>query len=63
MKIAFYFILKALFVFKIFRFSLDFLVMHKKGIDYKYKFNFKTYDVTAWLTNNYNTHIVQCLTK
>ena len=25
--------------------------------------NLKIYDVTNWLTNNYNTHIVQYLTK
>ena len=35
--------------------------MLKKRIDQK--FNFKTYDVTAWLTNNDNKHIVQYLTK
>ena len=27
------------------------------------KVNFKTYDVTIWITNNYNTHIAQYLTK
>ena len=27
------------------------------------KFDFKIYDVTRWLTNNYNTHIAQYLTK
>ena len=37
MKNAFRFILKALFVLKI--------------------FNLKIYDVTAWLTKNYNRHI------
>ena len=35
--------------------------MLKKRIDQK--FNFKTYDVTAWLTNNDNKHITQYLTK
>ena len=35
--------------------------MLKKRIDQK--FNFKTYDVTAWLTNNDNNHIAQYLTK
>ena len=35
--------------------------MLKKRIDQK--FNFKTYDVTAWLTNNDNKHIAQYLTK
>ena len=27
------------------------------------KVNFKIHDVTTWLTNNYNTHISQYLTK
>ena len=31
--------------------------------DTTYKFNFKIYDVTDWLTNNYNTYITQYLTK
>ena len=38
-------------------FCLDFLVMLKKRFDYKDKVNFKIYDVTTWLINNYNTHI------
>ena len=29
----------------------------------KDKVDFKSYDVTTWLTNNCNTHISQCLTK
>ena len=29
----------------------------------KYKINFKIDDVIIWLTNNYNTHIAECLTK
>ena len=29
----------------------------------KNKINFKIFDVTTWLTNNYNTHIAQYLTK
>ena len=57
MKNAFYFVLKALFVLNIFKFCLDFLVM------YKNKVNFEIYDVTAWLTNNQNTHIAQYLTN
>ena len=36
-------------------FCLDFLVMKKKRLDWKDKINFKTYDVTTWSTNNYNT--------
>ena len=35
--------------------------MLKKRIDQK--FNFKNYDVTAWLTNNDNKYIAQYLTK
>ena len=58
MENAFHFIFKALFVLKIFNF-----VLYKKRLDQKDKVNFKTYDVTTWLQNNYNTHIAQYLTK
>ena len=34
-----------------------------KQLDKKRKFNVKFYDVTAWLTNNCNTHIAQYLEK
>ena len=51
---GFYFTLKALFVRKIFKFCLDFLVTEKKWLDWKDKVNFEIYDTTAWLTNNYN---------
>ena len=44
-------ILKSIFV-------LDVLVMLKKG-----KVNFKTYDATDEIANNYNTHISQYLKK
>ena len=55
MKNAFYFILKALFVLKIFKF-LSWLFGHVgKRPDWKDEVNFKIYDVTTWLTNNYNT--------
>ena len=37
--------------------------MQKKWLDLKEKFNFKFYDLTALLTNNYNTHIAQYLEK
>ena len=37
--------------------------MLKKRLDQKDKINFKIHDVTAWLTNNYNTHIAQYITK
>ena len=31
--------------------------------EHPHKATFKMYDVTTWLTNNYNTHIAQYLTK
>ena len=43
--------------------ALFVLAMYKKRLDLKHKANFKIYDVTTWLTNNYNTHIIQYLTK
>ena len=63
MKYAFYYILKGLFVLKIFKF-LSWLFGHgEKRLYQKDKVNFKIYDVTAWLTNNYNTHIAQYITN
>ena len=63
MKNAFYFTSKALFLLKIFKF-LSWLFGHvAKWLDKKDKINFKFYDVTAWLTNNCNTHIAQYLEK
>ena len=63
MKNAFYFILKALFILKLFKF-LSWLFGHvEKTAWLKYKVNFKIYDATNWLTNNYNTHTAQYLTK
>ena len=40
-------------------FCLHFLVRQKKQFYYKDKVSFKIYDVTTWLTNNYNKHIAQ----
>ena len=57
MKNAFYFILKALFVLKIFKF-LSRLFGHVK----KDKVNLKIHNVTTWFINNYNTRIAQYLT-
>ena len=54
MENAFYFILKALFVLKLFK-CLPRLE--------SFKVNFKIYDVTMWLTSNSNAHIVQYLMK
>ena len=58
MKNVFYFILKALFILKILNFCLDILGMQKKRLDQKDKVNFEIYDVAAWLTKNYNTHML-----
>ena len=65
MKNAFCFILKALFVLKMFVFNCycEFLVMQKKRLEQKDKVTFKVYDVTTWLGNNCNTLIFQYLTK
>ena len=63
MKNAFYFISKAIFVLKLFTF-LSWLLGHvAKRLDMKDKVNLKFYDVTAWLTNDCNTHIAQFLEK
>ena len=56
MKNAFYFTLKALSIIKIFK-LLPWLFGHvKKPGLIKDKINFKIYDVTNCLINNYNTH-------
>ena len=57
-KNAFYFILKALFVLETFKFLSWTFVHLEKRLDKKDKVNFEIDDITAWLTNNYNTHIV-----
>ena len=44
-------------------FCTDFFAHVGKRLDKKAKVNFKIYDVTDWIKNNYNTHIVQYLTK
>ena len=59
MKNAFIFpLVEALFVF-----CLEFLVMKKKRLDSKDMFNFKTYDVTTWLTSICCTYNTQHLTN
>ena len=63
MKNAFYSILKAVFVFKIFKFSSRLFGHVEKMINWKDKINFKIYDVTTWLPNNYNAHTAQYLMK
>ena len=63
MKNAFYFILNALFLLKIFKF-LSWLFQHEEKTAWlESKVNFEIYDVTAWLTKNYNTEIAQYLTN
>ena len=63
MKNAFYLTSNALFILNIFKF-LSWLFGHvAKRLDKKDEINFKFYDVTAWLTNNCNTHIAQYLEK
>ena len=62
-KNAFYFILKAFSVLNKFKF-LSWLFCHiEKRLDAKDKVNFKIYDITTLLTNNYNTRIAQYLKK
>ena len=64
MKNAFYFILKAFFVLKIFKF-LPWIFGHVEKTAWleNGKVNFKIYVDTAWLMNSYNTHIVYYFTK
>ena len=65
MKNAFYFTSKAIFILKTFNF-LSWLFGHvgkRPNIDKKDRVNFKFYDVTTWLKNNFNKHIVQYLEK
>ena len=60
-KNAFYFILKPLLVFKIFKFLPDLLIHVGKRLNKKAKANFKIYSITNWQTNN--TYIAQYLKK
>ena len=63
MKYTFYFSSKALFVLKIFKLSSSRFGHVEKRLDQKDKVSFKFHDVTAWLTDNCNTHIAQYLDK
>ena len=56
MKNAFYFIIKALFVLIIFKFFPWLFGHEEKTAWLERQVNFDIYDVTAWLTKNYNTH-------
>ena len=63
MENGFYFTLKALFVFKIFKFLCWSFDHVEKRLDLKDKVNFEIDDVRTWLTSNYNTHSAQYPTK
>ena len=56
MKNPFYFTSKAFYVLKILKYLSRLFGHVPKRLDQKDKFNFKFYDVTAWLANNCNTH-------
>ena len=56
MKNAFYFTIKALFILKLLKFLSSLFGKVEKRLDLKEKISFKIYDVTAWETNNLNTH-------
>ena len=57
MENALYFMLKVLFVLKVFTKYLE------KALDKKAIVNFKIHAITHWTTNNYNTHIAKYLKK
>ena len=63
MKKAVYFTLKAFLVLKIRKFLSGLFGYEEKRRDWKDKINLKIYDVTTWLTNNFNKHIDQYLKK
>ena len=64
MKNDFYFMLKALFILKIFKFlSCFFFDYIRKRVYKKAKADFKICDATSWTTNSYNTYIAQYLKK
>ena len=63
MKNAFYFILKALFLLKIFKFLSWYSGHVEKRLGYKENVNFKIHDFTTCETNNYNIDFAQYLEK
>ena len=63
MKNAFCFTSKAFFVLKVFKCLSWIFGYVAKWLDKKDKVSFKLYDVTAWLTNNCNTHTAKYLEK
>ena len=58
-KNAPYLIVKVLFIHRIFKFLSWLFGRVGKRLDKKAKVKVKFYDVTTWLTNNYNTDIAQ----
>ena len=58
----FHFILKGFFVLKTYNFLFFFDHIGRR-FDKKDKTNFKIYDVTNWITKNFNKHIVKYLKK
>ena len=63
MKNAFYFMLKALFVFETFKFFARLFSDVEKQLDQKASVYSKMYDVIDWATDNYNTPIAIYLKK
>ena len=64
MEDVFYFTLKARFVLEIFTFvsrNIYIFGYIEKRLDKQAEVNFKIYDVTDRITNNYNTHVAQYL--
>ena len=59
----FYFMLNAFFVLEIFKLFPWLFGYAGERFDKKAKVNFKIYDVTDWITNNYDRHIAQYLTN
>ena len=62
-KIISYIILKTLSILKIHEFLSWVFGDIEKTTWLERKVNLITHDVTAWLTNNYNTHIAQYLKR
>ena len=63
MNNVFCFILRALFVLKIFKFWSTFFGRVEERLDKKGKLNFKIYAVTNWDVNNYNKYFTRHLKK
>ena len=63
MQNAFYFILKAILFFKMFKFFDSIFDQVGKRRDKKAKNNLTFYDVTDWTASNYSTSTAQYLKK